>query len=594
MQELVKKMELVYSLCNNINDSRLIVLAKFLKNRIDNPDSFVVFLGETSSGKSSILNGLIGENILYVSSSPSTGSIIEILSDNESKEKSYYAINKDATMEIIDKETFDELAKNPDKELERLRLQTHISNYDFNGLRLFDTPGYNSIVSDHEEILKEFLPNSDVVIYVVNYKIGIQENDFTFLNFLKELLGNDIDVSIVINRVPEGRTAEDNRIKEILRYGKDILNYEPKYFIINAIQTEDYPLPKSYELWKYIEEKIHSQERQEALKNNFNNFILELFYQCESEVNKRYQSIKLNREEKEQIKKEIEEFKSKKATAIEMIDTTFDRVISNVDKKIREIIPVVNSKICSYIDSEDRMLKDETIAYVNSHLLPFTIKQEVSEVQRYISIELEDLDRQLENYLNTVINQFVGKIEIVFSSFMNQAQLAMAQKLEKKILNQGLLGYFAKCRGAGKAGAEIADAASHLLKKIGEIFGKTFSRSTHNALKQLLSKIGATSTKAIGAAAAVVIELASMIIDYATWKSKLKGKVKEGIDSWYSEAKPSIIKDIEKLREENKQNITNIFDDFANQYEYEDEIPNEKETIALLENIEKIKKEIGA
>ena len=85
-----------------------------------------------------------------------------------------------------------------------------------------------------------------------------------------------------------------------------------------------------------------------------------------------------------------------------------------------------------------------------------------------------------------------------------------------------------------------------------------------------------------------------MIIDYATWKSKLKGKVKEGIDSWYSEAKPSIIKDIEKLREENKQNITNIFDDFANQYEYEDEIPNEKETIALLENIEKIKKEIGA
>ena len=175
MKELVKKMDLVYSLCNDINNTKLIILAKFLKNRIDNPDSFVVFLGETSGGKSSILNGLMQEVVLYVSSSPSTGSIIEIMSDNESKEKSYYAINKDATMELIDKPMFDELSKNPDKELARLRVQTNIADYDFNGLRLFDTPGYNSIVSDHEEILKEFLPNSDVVVYTVSHKIAIEK-----------------------------------------------------------------------------------------------------------------------------------------------------------------------------------------------------------------------------------------------------------------------------------------------------------------------------------------------------------------------------------------------------------------------------------
>ena len=593
MKELVKKMDLVYSLCNDINNTKLIILAKFLKNRIDNPDSFVVFLGETSGGKSSILNGLMQEVVLYVSSSPSTGSIIEIMSDNESKEKSYYAINKDATMELIDKPMFDELSKNPDKELARLRVQTNIADYDFNGLRLFDTPGYNSIVSDHEEILKEFLPNSDVVVYTVSHKIGIQENDFIFLRFLKELLGDEIDVSIVINRVPEGR-ENDNRIKEVLEYARDILNYEPKHFIINTIEGEDYPLPKSNELWKHIEEKIHSEERQNALKNNFNNFILDLFYQCEAEVNKRYNSIKLSIEEKETIKKEIEGFKAKQTEAIEMIDTTFNKVIDNVKKKLIDIKPVVHSKICSAIDAEERTLKDETIAYVNNHLLPFTIKDEVSEIQRYILIELEDLNKRLENYLNTVINQFEGKIEIIFSSFMDKAQLAAAAKLGGKILNQGLLGYFAKFGGAGKAGAGVANAASHLLKKVGNIFGKTFSRSTHNALKQVLSKIGATSTKAIGAAASVIVEVAFMVIDYATWKLKLKSKVKDGIDDWYNEAQPSIVKDLEELRKENKKNIKEIFDNYSSQYEYEEEIPNEKETIELLESIEKIKKEIGA
>lgn len=35
------------------------------------------------------------------------------------------------------------------------------------------------------------------------------------------------------------------------------------------------------------------------------------------------------------------------------------------------------------------------------------------------------------------------------------------------------------------------------MKKIGDLFGKTFSRETHNELAKFLSKIGATSTRAI-------------------------------------------------------------------------------------------------
>ena len=36
--------------------------------------------------------------------------------------------------------------------------------------RIFDTPGYGSIVAEHEEVLKDFLPNSDFVVYTINYK----------------------------------------------------------------------------------------------------------------------------------------------------------------------------------------------------------------------------------------------------------------------------------------------------------------------------------------------------------------------------------------------------------------------------------------
>ncbi|CCY75679.1 hypothetical protein EPJ64_12055 [Brachyspira aalborgi] len=593
MEIIKEKMNKVYKLAYKINEEQLIILSKFLNERIYNPDSFVVLLGETSSGKSSLLNGLMEENILYVSSAPSTGTIIEIIFKNDSNNNSYYAINKDATMEIIDFETFINLSKKQDENLNRLRLEVPAKNYNFNGLRLFDTPGYNSIVEEHDEILKEFLPNSDVIIYTVDYKIGIQEQDFIFLNFLKELLDDNINLVVVINRAPQG-IINNTRINEIIKYAQDILNYTPKYFIVENINTEDYPMPKVDSLWKHIEYEIHSEGRKIRLEETLNDFIIELFYKCCSEINKRYQNLKLSIEQKEEIKKEIKEFEEKKEYAINLIDERFDKIINHSRKELIDIKSKLYNAVCSEIDSTAIAKKDETIEYINIHVLPFKVKEEISELQRYILIEVEDLNKELDDYINKEINKFNGKIQIIFSTFMEKSQIEAFKEAGKNILNQGLLQFFAKYGGDGKAGAGVANLASHLLKKVGNIFGKTFSKSTHNSLKHILAKIGATSTKAISSAVSVLVEAIAIAMEYASWKNKLKSKSKKAIEEWYKDANPSIIKDLNKLREENKNNFNEIFDDFINQYSYNAEIPNEKETMELLEESKKIAKEIGA
>ena len=593
MEIIKEKMNKVYKLAYKINEEQLIILSKFLNERIYNPDSFVVLLGETSSGKSSLLNGLMEENILYVSSAPSTGTIIEIIFKNDSNNNSYYAINKDATMEIIDFETFINLSKKQDENLNRLRLEVPAKNYNFNGLRLFDTPGYNSIVEEHDEILKEFLPNSDVIIYTVDYKIGIQEQDFIFLNFLKELLDDNINLVVVINRAPQG-IINNTRINEIIKYAQDILNYTPKYFIVENINTEDYPMPKVDSLWKHIEYEIHSEGRKIRLEETLNDFIIELFYKCCSEINKRYQNLKLSIEQKEEIKKEIKEFEEKKEYAINLIDERFDKIINHSRKELIDIKSKLYNAVCSEIDSTAIAKKDENIEYINIHVLPFKVKEEISELQRYILIEVEDLNKELDDYINKEINKFNGKIQIIFSTFMEKSQIEAFKEAGKNILNQGLLQFFAKYGGDGKAGAGVANLASHLLKKVGNIFGKTFSKSTHNSLKHILAKIGATSTKAISSAVSVLVEAIAIAMEYASWKNKLKSKSKKAIEEWYKDANPSIIKDLNKLREENKNNFNEIFDDFINQYSYNAEIPNEKETMELLEESKKIAKEIGA
>ena len=84
----------------------------------------VGLIGVTSSGKSSIINGLMQKNTLFVSSTPSTVSITEVEFKDDIIENQLYAINKDATIERIDEDVFNQLIKKSDEDFQRLKLVT--------------------------------------------------------------------------------------------------------------------------------------------------------------------------------------------------------------------------------------------------------------------------------------------------------------------------------------------------------------------------------------------------------------------------------------------------------------------------------------
>ena len=156
-KNLFKIMEELMCLIKPLQNEKLNVLGKFLLQRIANPESYVVLLGETSSGKSTIINSFIKQKILPVSSIPTTGAITEIYFDQDSKKIGFYAVNKNATMEILDESMFRTLVQTPDKDLSRLRVVVPTEVNSLHGSRLFDTPGYGSIIN--EPILPTNMPN---------------------------------------------------------------------------------------------------------------------------------------------------------------------------------------------------------------------------------------------------------------------------------------------------------------------------------------------------------------------------------------------------------------------------------------------------
>ncbi len=593
--DLMEKLDKIEPLLNIVTDEKLTAGAHFLAERIENPNSYVTFLGETSSGKSTLINGLIGKKILSVKASPTTGAITEVELCPE-KEDSFYSIKSNATFEKIDLNKFIHLSEYPDNDIQRLKVKTHTDKPSLMNLRVFDTPGYGSIVEKHEEILKDFLPNSDVVIYTVSYKIGIQEEDYSFLGFLGELVREDTEVILVINFCPPDVNVKNKRVTEILQYVSSILGKTPALFCVPFIRTEqenEYPLPAANDLWDYVSEVINSPKHIAHLHEAFDEYINELYNSCDAIISTEYIKSCMSEQAVKEIIDEQKKTESRIRQAIpELIIPTFD----SINKRLPELFDRAEENIISSlndtIDASNTGRMDEMITYINSHYLPYAVKKENAEINSYLELKLDDLNRRVDDYINKEIMDLSGQISIRLNTYTESTVKNVSGKIAARLTTSGLKSVFASFGGAGGANAGIANAASHLLKKAGNVFGKTFSRETHNALKQFLAKIGATSMKAVGAAITVLVELVMVAVEYSTWKPKLKKKVREGVEKWRSTTLPEALKQIEDLKQENIKNVQQIADEMTALFSDEMDTDNKvvQEHMKLSESIGK---EIG-
>lgn len=593
--DLKRKHGIIQRLVDAVNDEELSALSEFLRSRIASPESYVTMLGETSSGKSTLINGLLNKMLLQTSAVPTTGAIVEVLFDSEVTSPEYYAINRNATMEKLNANTFVDLSSNPDELLSRLQIAVPEAR-GLAGLRLFDTPGYGSIVDKHEEVLREFIPNSDVIVYVIGYRIGIQENDFLFMRCIQELIHDETDVIVVVNRCPATISENDRRMVEIRQYAEDLFHRSvPVFTVATEINSTGATLPKASDVWAYVSKLLSSQERQEILINTLNAYLDDLLAQADNLVEKHEIANAMSQREKEELIACAQELRQKGTRIVNTeIIPTFNRLMADTPRLFMQAQETIYEELSNAIDDEKTARMDETIAFVNNHSLPLAINRETREYKRRLMLELDAMNERVDDYLNEAIADYYSEIELHFASNTELATRAGVGKIAGKLMENGLRNYFAAFGGAGGAGAGVANAAKHLLKKTGDLFGKKFSRETYNALAHTLKKIGFTSVKAIGNAVTVIIEVVQVIIDYSTWKPKLKKQVKKGLKKWHDQTVETVTKDLQNLKVENIKTLEEIINSIASNYELEagDMIDNIPELITLKGEIHKRLEEI--
>ena len=132
----------------------------------------LVVAGEFNSGKSAFINALIGQSLLQEGVTPTT-SQIHVLRHGE-----------EVTREPVDQGTWSHTAP--------VELLKHIN--------IVDTPGTNAILREHEALTAEFIPRSDLVLFVTSADRPFTESERLFLKQIQEwgkkivLIINKIDI----------------------------------------------------------------------------------------------------------------------------------------------------------------------------------------------------------------------------------------------------------------------------------------------------------------------------------------------------------------------------------------------------------------
>ena len=165
----------------------------------------VVVVGEFNAGKSSLLNALVGEAVLEEGVTPTT-SQIHLIRWGETVSRK----------ELIDG-------------VEEVHLPLPL----LREITLVDTPGTNALERRHEALTEEYVPRSDLVLFVTSSDRPLSESERQFLQRVKQW---GKKVVIVVNKVDILKDGE--AVEEVLAYvrenGERILGVAPQVFGVSA------------------------------------------------------------------------------------------------------------------------------------------------------------------------------------------------------------------------------------------------------------------------------------------------------------------------------------------------------------------------
>lgn len=364
-----------------------------LREKIRSNAFNLVVVGQFKRGKTSLINALLGAEILPVAVVPLT-SIVTIMTYGEALRMKVY-FNDGKIAEIKPENLMEYVTEkgNPKnvKDVHEVVI-TYPSPYLKDGVRLIDTPGVGSIYQHNTDVAYQYLPKSDAALFLLSVDQPMSRAELDFLNDVKEYSNK---IFFVLNKADYLRESD---LKESLEFSKtgleEAMGSEVKLFPVSARLALEGEAAKSDEMIQKSMLPIFSkdlnrflmEEKGNVLLLSVANNLLRIISQAKLELALEMKSLETPLDE---LKKKISVFEDKKREVM-LEKQDFDILLDGETKRLAKNV----------LDEDITRFRKELLVHEQPHL-----EEQFVQMKTLPSRELRNaLEQSVINHVKQAFN----------------------------------------------------------------------------------------------------------------------------------------------------------------------------------------------
>ena len=159
-----------------------VAMTQAARSRLEDAVVRVAVVGEIKHGKSSLINALVGEAVVPVGVTPTTGAAVVVRTRGPSGP---VLVGASGEREPLDEARFEALARGKESADGRVEVGTDVARIDLPDVEILDTPGINDLDRVKTAVSRGQLPTADVLVVVLD---ATQLLNRTELGFLREAI----------------------------------------------------------------------------------------------------------------------------------------------------------------------------------------------------------------------------------------------------------------------------------------------------------------------------------------------------------------------------------------------------------------------
>jgi GTP-binding protein EngB required for normal cell division len=378
----------------------------------------LVVVGQFKRGKTSLINALLGAEILPVAVVPLT-SIVTIMTYGDALRIRVYF--NDGRVTEIRPESLPEYVteKGNPKNIKEVKevVITYPSSYLKDGVRLIDTPGVGSIYQHNTDVAYQYLPKSDAALFLLSVDQPVSKAELDFLKDVKEYSNR---IFFLLNKA-DYLTEKD--LNESIEFSKNVIKeamgIDVKIFPVSArlalegkkTGSEELLMKSMLPQFSEVLNRFLMEEKGKILILSVANNLLRLLSQARFELELELKSLTAPLEE---LMTKIKAFEDKKREVL-LEKNDFEILLEGETKKLLRNI----------LDEDLERFKKELVPQVSGNLENFFNENK--------SLSLKELHRAMEQQVIKEVKEAFNAWRVVEDERLAKAFESICKRFIIKI-----------------------------------------------------------------------------------------------------------------------------------------------------------------